>query len=116
MVGHHIAERPGSLVVAAARLDADDLGRRDLDIVDIARVPNRLEDAVTEAEREQILHRLLTEVMIDAIDLLLLEDLLDFLVERDRRFEIVAKGFFDNHPPPAPALFADQARVAELLD
>ena len=66
---------PALLVVAAAPLDAQRLGDGDLHVVDVAAVPDRLEDAVGEAEHHDVLHRLLAEVVVDAVDLLLAEDL-----------------------------------------
>ncbi len=69
----HVAHHARLLVVAAAPLDADRLGVRDLDVVDVLPVPDRLEDAVGEAEDEQVLHRLLAEVVVDAVDLRLFE-------------------------------------------
>ena len=64
---------PALVVVAAAPLDADRLGHRDLHVVDVTAVPDRLEDAVGEAEDQQVLDGLLPEVVIDAVDLLLAE-------------------------------------------
>ena len=40
MVLHHVAQRAGLLVVAAAALDADRLGHRDLHVVDEVAVPD----------------------------------------------------------------------------
>jgi hypothetical protein len=42
--------------------------------------PQRLEDTVAEAEGQNVLNRLLAEIMIDAIDLLLVEDTQDLAV------------------------------------
>src|SRR5580704_8266755 len=85
-------------------------------MIDVARIPDRLEDAVAEAEGEQILDGLLAEVMIDAIDLLLFKNLFDLGIERVRRFEIVPEGLFDDHAPPAAVFLAHETRIAELLD
>ena len=57
--GHHVAQRARLVVVAAAPLDADRLGDGDLHVVDVAAVPDRLEDAVAEAERQDVLDGLL---------------------------------------------------------
>ena len=65
----HVAQRAGLLVVAAAPLDAERLGDGDLHVVDVAAVPERLEDAVGEAEDQDVLDRLLAEVVVDAVDL-----------------------------------------------
>jgi hypothetical protein len=56
-----------------ARADAEVLGGGDLDVVDVVAVPHRLEQEVGEAEREDVLHRLLAEVVVDAEDLRLAE-------------------------------------------
>ena len=69
VVLHHVAQRAGRVVVAAAPLDADGLGHRDLHVVHVAPVPDRLEDAVGEPEDHQVLDGLLPEVVIDAVDL-----------------------------------------------
>ena len=47
----------------------------DLDVVDEVAVPDRLEQAVAEAEGQNVLRRLLAEEMVDAEDLVLGEDL-----------------------------------------
>ena len=46
-----------------------DLGHGDLDVVHVAAIPERLEDAVAEPEDEQVADRLLAQVVIDAVDL-----------------------------------------------
>ena len=74
MVLQDVAARAGLLVERAAALDAAILGDGDLDVVDVAPVPERLEDAVAEAEDQQVAHRLLAQVVVDAVDLRLVED------------------------------------------
>src|SRR5882724_6382660 len=101
VVLHHVAQDALRLEVAAAPLDAHGLGARDLHVVDEAVVPDRLEDAVREAEDEEVLDRLLPEVVVDAIDARLVEDLVQRLVEGLRRGEI-----------PAERLLDDDARIA----
>ena len=54
--------------------DAEALGHRDLHVLDVVAVPDRLEERVGEAEVEDVLHRLLAEVVVDAEDALLGED------------------------------------------
>ena len=73
----------GLLVERAAILDADRLGHRDLHVVDVAAVPERLEDPVAEAEDQQVPDGLLAQVVVDAVDLRLAEDLADLAVEAD---------------------------------
>ena len=67
------AQRAGLLVVGASALDAERLGYGNLDVVDVAAVPDRLEDAVGEAEDEQVLDGVLPQVVVDAVDLLFSE-------------------------------------------
>ena len=55
------------------------LGDGDLHVVDVAVVPDRLEDRVGEPEHEDVLHRLLAQVMVDAEDLALAERAVDGL-------------------------------------
>ena len=87
---------PGLLVERRAALDPDRLGDGDLDVVDELAVPDRLEDPVREAQREQVLHRLLAEVVVDAEDLALAEVLADQRVELLGRGQVVAEGLLDD--------------------
>ena len=73
----HVAKGAGFLVEAAPHLDRERLRHVDLDVVDVVAVPDRLEHAVGEAQRQQVLHRLAADVVVDAEDLLLLEDGVD---------------------------------------
>ena len=70
-------------------------------MVDVAAVPDRLEDPVAEPEDQEVPDRLLAEVVIDPVDLRLAEDLADLAVEPDRRVEVVAERLLDDDPPPA---------------
>ena len=56
VVLEHVANDARFLVVLAALLDADGLGRRDLHVRDALPVPERLEDRVREAEHEDVLN------------------------------------------------------------
>ncbi len=74
MILDHVAERPGAVVErAAAAFHAHGLGGRDLDVIDELPVQERLEDRVAEAEGQQVLHGLLAQVVVDAVDLMLVE-------------------------------------------
>src|SRR4029453_7635151 len=81
----------------------------------VAAVPQRLEDPVGEPEHQQILDRLLAEVMVDPVDLIFLEDAGEVAVERTGAFVVVAEGLLDDDAGPAP-LRARQARGAQVLD
>ena len=112
---HHVAKRARLLVVGAARLDADRLRHRDLDLGDMAPVPQRLEDSVGEAEHEEVLDGFLPEVVIDAVDLILAKDLGEVAVERTGALVVVPERLLDDDTGPA-ALGARQARGAQVLD
>ena len=70
MVGHHVAQRAGRFVELAAPLDADGFGHCDLHMIDAVAIPQRLEQAIGEAQRHDVLHRLFAQEMIDAVDLI----------------------------------------------
>ena len=65
MVLDHVTDRAGAIVEADPAFEADGFGDGDLDMLDPALAPQRFEQAVGEAERKQVLHRLLAEIMID---------------------------------------------------
>ena len=50
-------------------LDAEIFGNGNLNVLDGIAFPERFKNRVGEAERQEILHRLFAEVMIDAINL-----------------------------------------------
>ena len=74
VVRHHVAQRAGLIVIAAALLDADRFRHGNLHVIDVAAVPDRLEDAVGEAEHHDVLDGFFAQVMIDAVDLLFVGD------------------------------------------
>jgi hypothetical protein len=114
VVLQHVAQRAGAIVVIGTILDADRLGHGDLHMVDEVAVPQGLDQRVGKTEDEQVLHRLLAEKVIDAVDLLLVEMLVQQAIEHLRRFEIFAKWLFDHHTVQAARLV--ESRGFEVLD
>ena len=114
MILDHVAQRAGFLVVGAASLDADRLRGRDLHVVHVAPVPQRLEDAVAEAEGEDVLHRFLAQVVIDAVYVHLREHRVKALIQGDRAAEVVPERLLDHDAPPALPLV--QFRRSEPAD
>ena len=55
MVDDHVAQRPDRVVEVPAVLDAEALGHRDLDTLDVVAVPDRLQDRVREAQVQDLL-------------------------------------------------------------
>jgi hypothetical protein len=80
----HVAHGAGGVVVAGAPAHALRLGHGDLHVVDVVAVPDRLDQGVGEAEHQQVLHRFLAEVMIDAVNLVLVEIVVQLCVQRAR--------------------------------
>ena len=101
---------PGLLVEAAAHLDRERLRDVDLDVVDVVAVPDRLEHPVGEAQRQQVLHRLAAEVVVDPVDAALLEDRVQERVQLAGRGEVGAERLLDDHPR-APAETAGAQRL-----
>ena len=99
-----VPDHAGLLVVARAALDPHRLGDRDLDMVDHLAVPDRLEDAVREPQRHQVLDGLLAEVVVDPEDLVLGEPPLHGRTQLARRGEVVAERLLDDDAGPALAL------------
>ena len=69
VVLHHVAQHAVVVEVGSPVLHAEGLGHGNLDAVDVAAVPVRLEDHVGEAEDHDVLHGFFAEVVVDAVDL-----------------------------------------------
>jgi len=100
MVLHHVAGRAGFLEVLAATLHTDRLGHGDLHVVEVLLVPERFEDGVGEPEDQEILDRLFSEIVVDAIDILLAEDFVDGAVQRLGTLQVSSYRFLDDDPRP----------------
>ena len=100
----HVAQGAGFLVVRAAAFHPDGFGGGDLHVIHVAAIPQRLEDAVAEAQRQDVLHGFLAEVMIDAVDLGFFEGAMQFGAELLSAGQVVAERLFDDDAAPAGAL------------
>ncbi|GAA3069071.1 hypothetical protein GCM10020000_61920 [Streptomyces olivoverticillatus] len=105
-----------AVVVARAAADADVLGHGDLHMVDEGPVPDRLEEGVGEAQRQDVLDRLLAQVVVDPEDLFRREDLVDDPVELLGAGQVVPEGLLDDGAPPGALLLVGQAVLLQLLD
>src|SRR5919106_6393686 len=101
MVLDHVAYHAGPVVISGTCADALALSRRDLHMIDVMAVPDRLEARVREAKYQHVLHRLFAQVVINAEELLFLDDFKELTVEGSRRRFVVAEGFFNDDPTPA---------------
>ncbi len=76
----------------------------DLDVIDIIPVPDRLKEGVGEAEGQDILDRLLAQVMIDAEDLTFIEDFGEVAVQGPGRVEVAAERLLHHDTVPVAVL------------
>jgi hypothetical protein len=93
-----VAQRSRLLVERPAVLDAEVLRHGDLHMVDVPAIPNRLEDRVGEPQGEDVLDRLLRQVVVDAVDLVLAEVEVELGVELTRALQVAAEGLLDDDP------------------
>ena len=100
----------------AAVLDADGLADQHLHMIDVAPVPDRLEQAVCKPQHHDVLHGFFSEVVIDPVDLLLGEHSTDFPIECTGRLEIAPERLLDDDPPPCALLLARASGLAEPPD
>jgi hypothetical protein len=96
----HVANRSRAVVEAAPALHPEVLGHRDLDAVDVAAVPARLEHRVGEAELQHAVDGTLAEVVIDAEDRGLGKRAEQHFVELPRRGEARAERLLDDDASP----------------
>ena len=101
MVLDHVAEAAGLVVIAAAAaFHAEVFSAGDLDVVDVAVVPDGFEEGVAEAQDHEVLGGFLAEVVVDSVGVVFLEGFADDLVESVCGGEVSAEGFFDDGACP----------------
>ena len=81
MVLDDVAQGAGLLVEGPAGAHPDVFGDRDLDVVHEVLVPDRLEDPVRKPEGENVLDGLFPQIVVDAVDLVLVEVTLKLRVQ-----------------------------------
>ena len=101
MVLDDVARCADAVVVSGAAGHADVLGHRDLHVVDVVGVPDRLVHRVGETQRQHVLHGFLAEIMVDAEHARRVEHLGDHTVELLGAGQIVAERLLDDHATPS---------------
>ena len=114
MVLDNVADAASLVVERAASGNAELLGHGDLHALDVVAVPHGLEKRVGEAEEEDVLDRVFSEIVIDAEHRVFREHGVQRAVQRTRRLEVVAKRFLDDdaragRETDAPKTFRDGA-------
>ncbi len=116
VVLHHVAHGAGLVVVAAAVLHAQGLAHADLHVVDVPGAPDRLEQGIGEAQRHEVLHRLLAQVVVDAEHLGFAEHLADGGVDRPGRLQGMADGLLQHDAVVRPAEPGDLQVPGDVLE
>ena len=115
MVLDDVPQRARLLVVGGPVLDPQLLGDRDLDRVDVMGAPDRLEDGVREPEGQDVLDRLLAQVVVDPEDGVLAERALEDEVELGGRLEVRAERLLNHDPAPALVVLPRHSRGSQAL-
>ena len=111
---NHVPQRACRFVERRAVLDSQRFRRRYLHVVDVIAIPKRLENSVAEPKYQQVLDGLLSEVMVNPVDLRLIEYAQNLLVQIARRRAVMAKRLFDDHARPRTFPFGlRQTRAAQ---
>src|SRR5258708_37439574 len=102
MILQYVANCARLFVEWPPALDAYTLGGSNFNVINVIPVPNRPEDAVAETKDQDVLYRVLTQIVIDTEDLVLREDRINIVVQLARRFDVGAEGVLNNHANPLP--------------
>src|SRR5215831_16677364 len=96
MVLHDVADRTRLIIKSTPPLNAEIFGHGHLYTRDVVAIPERFQERIGEAKDEQVVHRPLAQVMVDAEDRLLVEGAEQRAVERLRRKAIMTERFFND--------------------
>ena len=97
MVLDHIAHLPGLIEVAPAAFNAHLFRHGDLNVIDGTAVPVINEQRVGKAQRQQVQHRLFTQIVVDTVDLALFKELAYPIVDLAGGFQGSPQRFFHHH-------------------
>ena len=73
MILHYVPESTRTFIECPSAFNADGFGDGELHMINVAPVPDRLENCVSETKDHKVLGSLLTEIMIDSVDLMFLQ-------------------------------------------
>lgn len=115
MVLDDVTGSADSVVVASAATEADVLSHRNLHVVDVMRVPHRLENLVGKAQSHDVLYGFLAQVVVNTEDRGLGEHCIDDFVELARGFLVVTERFFNNDAAPRVVSAVRHTHTLELV-
>src|SRR5579862_3869715 len=114
MVDDDVPQSADRIVEAASVLDPEALRHRDLHRGEVVAVPDGLEHRVVEAQVQDLVEAHLPEVVVDAIELRLVDVLVQLGGERAGGIEVVSERLLDDDPrrlrQPGPAQTLDDGR------
>ena len=113
MVLQHVAQGAVFVIVGPAVADPHRFADRDLHVVDGQVVPQRLEDRVAEPQRDQVLDRLLAQIVVDAEDLVLAEGVGHGVVDFEEGLQVAPNRLFQHD---AAVLFGKARRLHRCDD
>ena len=116
MIGNHILQRPGALIKRPPPFNAHGFSGGDLYRVDVAGIPEGLEDTIAEPGDHDVPDCLLAQEMVDPIDLAFAHVGVNFGVERLGRRDVVAERLFDHHATKAAGGLREQAGFSQALN
>ncbi len=96
MVLNHVANHTRLLVQLAPAAHAELLGHRDLHVLDVATVPDRIEERICEPEVQDVLDGLFPKIVVDSKNGTLGKRLEQQLIQRAGRLEAPAERFLDD--------------------
>ncbi|MBA7679572.1 hypothetical protein ES703_87871 [subsurface metagenome] len=96
MILKYIAKSARFIIIARPVFDTDCFSYRDLYIVDVIAVPNRLKNCIGKPEHQDILNGFLTEVMVDTVYLRFIKTVSQLVVQFESALKVPSKRFFNN--------------------
>ena len=93
----YVADDSILVKVSASAFDTEVFRQDDLHVADVLAGPKGLENKVGEAQDGEVFDELLTEVVIDAVELVLRERLVQARTKLSTALQIVPKRLFNNH-------------------
>ena len=115
MVLDDVARRADRVVVAGPGTDTDVLGHGDLDVIDVALIPQRLEHRVGKSQRQDVLHRLLAQVVVDPEDVVGAHDASHEGIELPGAGAVVSEGLLDDDAAPGVGRLLHEPGAGDAL-
>ena len=82
MIGEHVPDGSGLFVIEATMFHSEGFGYGNLDVIDILPVPYGFKNSIGEAKHQNVLHGFFAQIMINAVDLVFMEDVSQRVIER----------------------------------